>query len=311
MKRILLSITFFAALAVTFTSCLKDKGFEDGTYGINDPDTQPPGVGFPLGAKVNFLNTYGLNVSTTAQLVNGIVYVKLLTGNPAATDVHVTLSINDALRTAYNAANNPDIDPLPGAQYTMPLTITIPAGQMNAQIPVTILNTNGLDPNKTYGVGITITAVDGGYTIAENLKNLLVQFTVKNQYHGDYLCNGYVYHPSSPRAMVDLVKPGSTSGAQSIDIDFGDLGPQGYRMRINVDPVTNNLTITAAPGASGAPYTQFNSGLPSSSPGYTPQWAGSGLCNNTYSPALKTFFVRVGYVGATGWRVTEEHMVKQ
>ncbi|MEO7922509.1 MAG: DUF1735 domain-containing protein [Chitinophagaceae bacterium] len=311
MKRILLSVTFFAALAVTFTSCLKDKGFEDGTYGINDPDTQPPGVGFPLGAKVNFLNTAGVNVSATAQAVNGIVYVKLLTGNPAATDVHVTIVINDALRTAYNTAFNPDIDLLPPALYTLPLTITIPAGQMNAEVPVTISNTTGLDPNKTYGIGITITAVDGGYTIAENLKNLLVQFTVKNKYHGDYLSNGYVYHPSAPRPIIDLLKPGSTSGANSIDIDWGDLGPQGYRNRITIDPVTNNLTITAAPGASGGTYTQMNSGLPTSGPAYTPQWAGSGLCNNTYNPTNKTFYIRVGYVGGTGWRVTEEHMVRQ
>ena len=310
MKRIFLTTSLFAALTVMFTSCLKDKGFEDGTYGINDPDTQPPGVGFPLSAKANFLNTYGLNVAATAQAVNGIVYVKLLTGNAAATDVHVTLAVNDVLRTSYNAANNPDIDLLPANLYTMPLTITIPAGQVNAEIPITISNTTGLDPNKTYGIGITITAVDGGYTIAENLKNLLVQFTIKNQYHGVYDATGYVYHPAVPRAFTEE-KDVLTSGANSVDIFWGDLGTSGYVMRVTVDPVTNNLTIVAAPGAAGGAYTQFNSGLPATSPGYSPAWAGSGLCNNTYSPALKTFYVRVGYVGATGWRVTEEHIVKQ
>lgn len=309
MKRIFLTTSLFAALTVMFTSCLKDKGFEDGTYGINDPDTQPPGVGFPLSARTNFLNTAGVNVSATAQAVNGIIYVKLLTGNVAATDVHVTIAVNDALRTAYNAANNPDIELLPANLYTLPLTITIPAGQMFAEIPITISNTTGLDPNKTYGVGITITAVDGGYTIAENLKNLLIQFTIKNQYHGRYQATGYFYHPSVSRP-VNEEKDVLTAGAQSVDVFLGDLGTSNYIMRITVDPVTNNLTITARPGAAGGTYTQFNSGLPTSSPGYTPAWAGSGLCNNTYSPALKTFFVRVGYVGGTGWRVTEEHIKK-
>ncbi|MEO8416647.1 MAG: hypothetical protein ABI472_23480 [Ginsengibacter sp.] len=50
----------------------------------------------------------------------------------------------------------------------------------------------------------------------------------------------------------------------------------------------------------------FTSGLPATNPGYTPQWSGSASCNNTYDPASKTFYVRYGYLGSNGWRVTEE-----
>jgi hypothetical protein len=100
----------------------------------------------------------------------------------------------------------------------------------------------------------------------------------------------------------------STSGANSVDVDLGDLGGAGYRARFTIDPVTNKVTITPAPGAAGGAYTQFDTGLPTTAPGYTPQWAGSGLCNNTYNPVNKTFYVRYGYVGGTGWRVTEEHI---
>lgn len=306
MKRILFTTSLFAVMAVLFTSCLKDKGFDNGLYGINDPDTQPPGVGFPLSAKPNNKNTAGVNVSTTAQAINGVVYVNLLTGAPAASDVHVTIAINDALRTAYNAANNPDLDPLTAAQFSVGTTITIPAGARNAQIPINITNSSLLDPNKVYGIGLTITAVDGGYTVAANLKNLLVEVTVKNQYHADYNSIGYFYHPSAPRPM-NLVKSATTSGATSVDIDLGDLGAAGYRYRADVNPVTNKVTLSPAPGAAGGTYTQMDTGLPTSAPGYTPSWAGSGLCNNTYNPATKTFFIRIGYVGGTGWRVSEEH----
>lgn len=311
MKRILFTMSLFAVLAVMFSSCLKDKGFNNGLYGINDPDTQPPGVGFPLSAKANNKNTAGVNVSATVQAINGIVYVNLLTGAPASQDVHVTIAVNDALRTAYNAANNPDLELLPTALYNMATTITIPAGARNAQIPINITNTTTLDPNKAYGLGITITGVDGGYTVAANLKNLLVEITVKNQYHGEYISNGYLYHPASARTIVDLHKDGTTSGANSIDIDFGDLGPQGYRGRLAVDPTTNKVTATAAPGAANAPYTQFDAALPSTAPGYTPAWAGSALCTNVYNPANRTFYIRYGYMGATGWRVAEEHLVRQ
>lgn len=310
MKNRLLTASLFLALGVSFTSCLKDKGFEDQQYGINDPDTQPPGVGFPLSAKANNLNTVGVNVATTAQAVDGVVYVNLLGGRTATSDITVTLTLNDALRTAYNALpGTDDILPLPSNLYNMSTTVVIPAGSRNAEIPINVLNTSGLDPNDTYGIGITIASADGGYVVAENFKNLLVQFTIKNQYHGEYEATGYVYHPSAPRAVHED-KDVLTAGANSVTVFLGDLGTAGYVALFTVDPVTNKLTITAAPGAAGAPYTQFDTGLPTTNPGYTPQWAGSAACNNTYDPATKTFFVRYGYVGGTGWRVTEEHIVK-
>ncbi len=310
MKKILLTTSLFAAMAMMFTSCLKDKGFENGQYGINDPDTQPPGVGFPLSAKTSNKNTAGVNVATTVQAINGIVYVKLLSGAPAASDVHITIAVNDALRTKYNLTNTPQLTGLTAAQYNVGTTITIPAGKTFAEIPINITNSSLLDPNNLYGIGLTITGVDGGYTIAENLKNLLVEVTVKNKYHADYKITGYFYHPSAPRPL-DLVKSATTSGANSVDMDLGDLGAAGYRMRITIDPVTNKLTITAAPGAAGGTYTQFDTALPSTAPGYAPAWAGSALCNNTYNPATKTFYIRVGYVGGTGWRVSEEIAVRQ
>jgi len=74
---------------------------------------------------------------------------------------------------------------------------------------------------------------------------------------------------------------------------------------------TNAVTVTAAPGAAGAPYTMFSAGLPTSNPGYTAAWTGSAECNNTYDPATKTFKLRYGYLGGTGWRVTEEILTRK
>ena len=51
MKRIFLASALLATMGLFLTGCLKDKGFDNHEYGINDPDTQPPGIGFPLGAK--------------------------------------------------------------------------------------------------------------------------------------------------------------------------------------------------------------------------------------------------------------------
>jgi len=129
---------------------------------------------------------------------------------------------------------------------------------------------------------------------------------VINKYEGSYTSNGYFYHPSSPRAITNLVKSVLSAGPTSVTVDLGDLGSSGYSALFTIDPTTNNVTITAASGAAGAPYTMFTSGLPTTNPGYTPQWSGSASCNNTYDPATKTFYVRYGYMGSNGWRVTEE-----
>jgi hypothetical protein len=87
MKKILLASVLFTAVSFMVAGCLKDKGFENNEYGINDPDKQPAGVGFPFGVKPK--NDVGLDVSASAQTVNGLVFVNLESGNPAPQDVTV------------------------------------------------------------------------------------------------------------------------------------------------------------------------------------------------------------------------------
>lgn len=236
MKKILSSSLILATLAVAFTGCLKDKGFDNHTYGINDPDTQPPGVGFPLAATAKY--TVGLDAGVAVtQAVNNVVWVNLETGTPAKSDVHVTLVLNDALRVAYNLANGTNILQMPAAFYNMALTLTIPAGSTGGMVPVNIPSTVPLDPSNSYGLGITITSVDGGYRIAENLKNLFLEFTLKNKYDGTYaakvLTQGWgAFGITDEPVFYDWGPPGTatifliTGGPNSVrffdDWGFGD-----------------------------------------------------------------------------------------
>src|SRR5687767_7999048 len=159
MKKIILASALFAAMGFTFTGCLKDEGFENHEYGINDPDSAPAGVGFPLATKAK--NVVGLDAGVaTLQSVNGLLFVNLLAGKPAAQDVHVTITLNNALVTAYNAANGTNIQIMSPTLYNIPtLNVTIPAGQTFAQVPINIPSTVPLDPSNSYGLGFTITAV--------------------------------------------------------------------------------------------------------------------------------------------------------
>ncbi len=120
------------------------------------------------------------------------------------------------------------------------------------------------------------------------------------------LSTGYFYHPAISR-IINENKDITLVSANIFEMGVADLGGSGYTVNLALDPVTNHVNITAALGAAGAPYTQFDSGLPTSNPVYTPAWPNSAECNNTYDPATHTFKLRYGYSNATsGWRVIEE-----
>jgi hypothetical protein len=217
--------------------------------------------------------------------------------------VTVNLATDDALVTAAG------LELMPAGAYTInSLNVTIPAGEITSDaLKITIPDANSLDPTKKYGIGFKITSADQGYTVAKNLSTMVIAFAIKNQYEGTYHSTGYLYHPSAPRD-IDEDKEVLTVNATTSIVSLGDLGGNDYYAYFEVDPATNAVTITPAAGHATPPLTMFTTGLPTSNPGYTPQWPGSADSNNTYDPATKTFKVRYGYLGGTGWRVTEEHI---
>lgn len=261
MKKFISASAIFTAMLFLLSGCLKDKGFENGTYGINDPDTQPPGVGFPRALAAKY--TIGVDLSPNAQTVGGVLYVNLLSGQPAQSDVTITLQLNDALRTAYNAANGTNILAMPTNLFNFPLTITIPAGARNAQIPLNITSTASLDPNQSYGIGVSITSVSGNYRIADNMKNLFIEIGLKNKYDGRYELRGY--HNRAPYTFpftteVELWTTGPNSAAMFWPLggDFGQpigVAPGGVNWygpavspNFHFDPVTNLIVnVTGMP----------------------------------------------------------------
>jgi len=306
MKKFISSFLAVTAVAVALTGCLKDKGFENGTYGINDPDTQPPGVGFPLGS--NLRNDYGLEVSASPQTVGDKVVVNLESGTPASSDVHITLSnTTAALITAYDATlpAPSGIVPFPTALYSLPTTLTIPAGGRLISAPISISNTTGLNPNIQYAIGVTISSVDGGYKIADNLKNLFIVFNVKNKYDGRYNLKGI--HNRSPYlfnfnttvemwttgpASVAMYWPAGGDFGQPIGTAPGVVSWYGNAVSPNFifDPSTNIVTgITVQVGAAvtlGLVTNDLVADIHTNGP--TP---------NYYDPATKKIYVTFQYNG--------------
>jgi len=298
-------------LAAGFTGCLKDEDFDNGVIQSLHTDGTPPAVveiKLTAGETSNFLAESFDNsqTDTTVELIP----VNLATKDPAPQDLHVTLAPKQSLVSDYNTVN--------GTAYGDPSTfytvedggvVTIPQGQHTGYLKIKFKPSNFLGGD--WAVGFQITAIqEPGYEISGNLSRGIVAIVIKNAYEGSYTSTGYLYHPSSPRGLSET-KYLQTIDENTVSVSLGDLCSSGYIAWLTVDPVTNKVTITAAPDAAGAPYTQFDSGLPTTNPGYTPQWSSSSQTNNTYDPAKHTFYLRYGYMGSSGWRVTEEILVRQ
>jgi hypothetical protein len=314
MKKIVLSALLLAAVSFGLTSCLKDKGFENGEYGINDPDTQPPGVGFPRGAAAKY--TIGIDLKAEAQVLEGIVFVNLESGKPATSDVHIKLEYNDAIRVAYNNATGATMLQMDPSLVSTTLDLVIPAGERYAQVPITFIDANTLDPNETYGVGLTIVSVDGGYRIAENLKNLLIEVGVKNKYDGIYRLKAYGNlggNTSAPFLVSTTCGYGltlETIGPNSVRLSNQPLWRGGAFFdgfcNVNFDfhfnPANDNLSSVTG-WSDCPPSAPIAVNFPATSPNF-PQLGVPGY-NSRYDPATKTIYMAAGLNNNQNWIVVD------
>jgi hypothetical protein len=240
------------------------------------------------------------------------------TAGDQATATTVKLTLVPGYIDSYNDEFGTSFEELPDSIYTTDIPksgaiydLTVPAGSAGKEFSIK-LNGKKWDYAHTYALAFYISD-NSGKKVSSDKDTVIALLSVKNKYDGEYHSEGYLYHPASPRA-IDEDKTVGTTGPSSVSVFLGDLGPNGYVANLAIDPVTNKVTVTAMPGAGGAPYTQFDAGLPATLPGYTAQWAGSTIIGdngNRYDPDSKTFYLRYGYVGGTGWRVTEEIITRK
>lgn len=292
-----------AAVLMELSSCLKDKAFDEGK--VQSPANQynmfkAIEIGLTATDNTKFL-AIALEATNTDTTFN-LIPVNLASSEPAQEDINVTLVKNDALVAAYNSAH--------GTAYVVPSptlytivnannVVTIPKGSYTGYLKIKFKPAGFL--GNDYALGYSIGSVDKqGYTISGNLNSGVIAIAIKNKYDGDYHSNGYFYHPASPRAISNLAKSVLTVNATTSKTKLGDLANDIY---LTVDPATNKVTVSDAGAPPGTTPTAALSSLPG---GYTPFNSTPSLYNNTYDPNTRTFYLRYGYQGASGWRVAEE-----
>jgi hypothetical protein len=176
-----------AAVAVAFSSCLKDKKIDDQEYGMVNYDKNKivELAAPPTHVIANAMDYVNQNVTVDLATVN------IAADQPASEDVVVTTTLanSNSMIADYNTANGTAVVPLPANFYTLQgsgLTVTVPKGSRMAAVQA-VINSINFDPSTTYGLGFTIASVDKqGYTISGSFSKVLVLFSAKNRYDGHY-----------------------------------------------------------------------------------------------------------------------------
>jgi hypothetical protein len=295
MKRILIKSSIILSLVVAMTGCQKDIDvLATAQAGAK------PAVGFGL-SNIDALSI-GVDAATT-QLDTAIKLFANSTGSAAT----ATVAVDNTIVDNYNTANGTSYDYMPTSVYTFPASVSIAAGAKEGDGKLSVNITKFLTYGTEFAVGLSITNVTGGpgAVLADHSK-LFILIQVKNPYDADYAVTGYLFHPSSSRA-IKLTKHLTTSGAVTSYGDVGDLGGSGYQFQFDVT-AANKLTNWVSGGATPAPPKagfmaldngggyDFTTGNAPTNPGTAP-WQASTY-NNTYDPASSTFWMHYGYYSA-------------
>lgn len=184
-------LLLLGVLCVVASSCLKDKGYEDGEYGAVRNTAGQEWVSIPRGA--NKTNALGVEAKEGAQTLR-LFALSYDYEEPVPADFTATLALNNDLVTVADST----VTILPSNAYTMPsMDVLFRQGRRISDTFAINLNTSLLDPTQKYGIGFTLTDVSkSGVQIPSNLKNVVYIFSIKNKYDGIYTFTGTFSHPA-------------------------------------------------------------------------------------------------------------------
>jgi len=298
--RLTQSYFLFLSLAIIVVSCVK----KDDMYKENSDESSRKEVVQINGA--DDIIQYSRDVVPTNDTFI-LIDLRRYPNNEAGLNQPLTvkLQLNPQLIADYDSANNAAFIELPAGSYTLLddiNNITFPAGEAVKEIKISVTQSM-LDLSQAYALGVTLTDAGGG-AVNTTLSNAVYSIGVKNPYEAYYKTTGFVFHPSSPRALDDT-KYLVTIGATKCLAPLADLYGSGYYFQLDVDasnalinwdatpvtPPSSGFMTADNPGA-----VDYGAAAPEV-PGTAP-WVQSTY-NNTYDPATKTFWMHYGYGGGS------------
>ena len=287
MKKLSLFIVLLSSLIITSTGCLKDEGFENQEYGTQVNETKA--VAFPQAPKSPV--TVGITGQADPLTVAG-PFVTIEGPAAASSNITVTLAFDDAIVTAKG------LTPLPAGSYSLnSMTATIAAGEtFTRDLEITILNSDALDPNIKYGIGIKITGADQGYSIPANMSTVIIGLAIKNKYDGVYKLNGY--HNRTPytfpyETTIHLI----TNGPNEVYFYWPEVKSIGHPIGVSATSMSW-YGDAIAPSIIFDPTTNLVTDVYNLTPGTViTMFTGAGSRLSKFDPATKAITVDWNYAG--------------
>lgn len=203
MKRTILNIKRLmpvCLLALAFTSCLKDKGYDDGLYGaVRDTEG---GMYVSLRASgLSDITKSNVTIDAASALNDTVdLYIDLDFQEKTTKDVTVKIGFDDAKRIAYNTANNKDYQPVTADMVKLlNTTITIPAGERVGHTQL-IIKQNLFNSAISYMFPVVITD-GGGLPLSSNLSTKYYNI-IGNPLAGPYVRTFYRVNNTTDTAVL-------------------------------------------------------------------------------------------------------------
>ncbi len=184
-------ILSFAALTLSLSSCLKDKGYDQFKYGLNQEAAESAKViNMPV-TGTNFIIARSFTKAAAGATATTVTLpIHLSAKDVASENIAVTIGSDASRLATYNATQANAFAQVPDANYTIANggVTTIPSGSRDATINVTYTPNNfpGVATMATgatlrFAIPVSIKSVDkSGYTISGNQAYRILTFVITN-----------------------------------------------------------------------------------------------------------------------------------
>lgn len=203
----------------------------------------------------------------------------------------VTLKLDPAVLTAYNAAHSKSYITVPSNLYTTSpastngdITLTFGPGEFAKQVYLTIPNALLLDPGNAYALAYKMEVTSGaGILSGSSSSELVIEVLPKNAWDGRYLMKGFVMRPGDVDGLEGFFSNQAysliTDGARKVRMNRVQVWANGANVGgigiWSIEVLANGTDILVTDPGVAANFELV--------PGYP----------HRYDPALKTFFFQV------------------
>ena len=212
----------------------------------------------------------------------------------------VTVGVSDEARVSYNSRFNKDYQPMPAGAYSFKDTITATTSSVYDTIPVSIYR-HALSPDKEYMLPIKI--LDASGHKIDTASSIIYLHTVSSPFAGIYNSSGTktLYNGDAADSSVDttisfsLTKSLVPVDVATSEIDYADLGANGWKYIIGFSPETGLFTVKANPVI----LNSVESGA-------------FEVLSSTFDPVTKVVYIKTSYKNLSGnQRIVEESLTLQ